>query len=86
MAWSQTKAETGEYNPTIDPANFVAEISNKYFTLKPGKRFKSKNSGNERTEIVATEWKDDVLKRHARLVCSRQGWEYLVFRRGGEQL
>ena len=28
------------YNPVIDPANFVAEITNPYFPMKPGTVFK----------------------------------------------
>jgi len=30
------KADAVDYNPTIDPANFVSVVDNKYFTLKPG--------------------------------------------------
>ena len=28
----------GTYAPTIDPANFVAGVDNRYFPLKPGTR------------------------------------------------
>ncbi len=33
-------AELPPYNPVIDPANFVSEINNPYFPLKPGTVFK----------------------------------------------
>jgi hypothetical protein len=29
----------GKYSPSIDPANFVATIDNRYFPLKPGTSF-----------------------------------------------
>jgi hypothetical protein len=29
----------GKYAPTIDPANFVAKVNNRYFPLKPGTAF-----------------------------------------------
>jgi hypothetical protein len=32
-------ALTGPYSPSIDPANFVRTIDNRYFPLKPGTRF-----------------------------------------------
>lgn len=49
-AGAQTVSE-----PTIDPANFVAHVTNKYFTLKPGKKFEFVNSaGTERLQIVVT--------------------------------
>ncbi len=52
--WPQKSIAT-EYNPGINPADFVGEIDNKYFALKPGKKFTYKNSaGTERTEIVVT--------------------------------
>jgi hypothetical protein len=56
-SWAQrsTPAETAAYDPVINPADFVDEITNKYFTLKPGKKFTYRNSaGTERIEIVVT--------------------------------
>jgi hypothetical protein len=51
---NSSRAQT-EYNPRINPADFVAEINNKYFTLKPGKKFSYRNSaGTERVEQVVT--------------------------------
>jgi hypothetical protein len=32
-------ALTGPYSPSIDPANFVRRVDNRYFPLKPGTRF-----------------------------------------------
>jgi hypothetical protein len=55
--WTQSSmtAETAEYSPVINPADFVGEINNKYFTLKSGKKFVYRNSaGTERIEIVVT--------------------------------
>jgi hypothetical protein len=64
VAWlpSLAIADTEPYNPKIDPLNFVAEISNKYFTLKPGKKFEFKNSaGSERIEISITQETKKIL-------------------------
>jgi hypothetical protein len=44
-----------EYNPVINPNDFVPEVTNKYFALKPGMKFtyESKTSeGTDRIEIV----------------------------------
>jgi hypothetical protein len=52
--WAQSSI-AAENNPAINPADFVGEISNKYFALKPGKKFSYRNpAGTERTEIVVT--------------------------------
>jgi hypothetical protein len=49
-------AATGEYNPVINPEDFVPEINNKYFTLKPGTKFTHKNKvGTERIEVTVTD-------------------------------
>jgi hypothetical protein len=43
------------YNPPFDPRNFVPQITNKYFTLEPGRKFtyeKKTSKGTERTEVV----------------------------------
>lgn len=46
---------TTEYDPVINSADFVGEIDNKFFTLKPGKKFIYTNrAGTERIEIVVT--------------------------------
>jgi hypothetical protein len=50
-------AETETYNPAIDPQNFVTQVSNRYFTLKPGTTFTyEQRSGKEveRTEVAVT--------------------------------
>jgi hypothetical protein len=48
-------ALSGEYNPAINPQDFVSEINNKYFTLKPGAKFTYRNAaGTERIEHTVT--------------------------------
>jgi hypothetical protein len=45
------------YSPNIDPANFVDEIDNKYFPLKPGTTFVYEGKteeGTERIEVTVT--------------------------------
>lgn len=52
-----TSAQKSEYNPTIDPANFAPQVTNKYYTLKPGTKFTYKEStkdGVEKIEVVVT--------------------------------
>lgn len=52
------------YNPTIDPADFVAEIDNAYFPLKPGTTFiyqGDTEEGTERNEMVVTKDTKAVL-------------------------
>jgi hypothetical protein len=44
-----------QFNPPFDPGNFAPQVTNKYFTLKPGTKFtyvKKTSKGTERTEIV----------------------------------
>jgi hypothetical protein len=56
-SWAQSPAAATsvEYDPTINPSDFVSGISNKYFTLKPGKKFTYKNqAGTEQIEILVT--------------------------------
>jgi hypothetical protein len=63
-AWAQRSlpAESGEYNPVINPADFVREVTNKYFTLKPGKTFTYRNTaGTERIEISVTRETKQVM-------------------------
>ncbi|MFH1232124.1 MAG: hypothetical protein V1709_11590 [Planctomycetota bacterium] len=46
-----------EYNPAINPGDFVSKVDNKYFTLKPGTKFVYENKtdeGVERIEVVIT--------------------------------
>jgi hypothetical protein len=52
--WSRSSV-SAEYNPVINPADFVAEVTNPYFTLKPGRKFVfNNNAGTERVEITVT--------------------------------
>lgn len=52
--WMQSPI-AAEYSPAINPSDFVGEVTNKYFTLKPGKKFSFRDStGKERIEIVVT--------------------------------
>ena len=57
LSQSTTSAENTEYNPTINPADFVPNVAHKYFTLKPGTKLTYKNQsfwGTERIEIAVT--------------------------------
>ena len=43
------------YVPLINPKDFVPQVNNKYFTLKPGTKFTYEDkSGIERVEISVT--------------------------------
>jgi hypothetical protein len=56
-SWAQgpATAASGEYNPVINPEDFVPEINNKYFTLKPGTKFTYRNkAGTERIEVTVS--------------------------------
>lgn len=56
------RAQTSEYNPVINPRDFVAKIDNKYFALKPGKKFVYKNTaGTERVEVVVSNETKNVM-------------------------
>lgn len=49
--------ELPPYNPVIDPANFVSEITNPYFPLKPGTVFKYEGTRDgvaRRDEMIVT--------------------------------
>jgi hypothetical protein len=50
----------GTYSPTIDPANFVATIDNRYFPLKPGTGFHYKGVA----EDGKTPQTDDMVVSH----------------------
>jgi hypothetical protein len=55
---------TGSYNPTIDPANFVATIDNPYFPLEPGTAFhyKGMSEGTPQTDdMVVTDRTKQIL-------------------------
>jgi hypothetical protein len=50
------------YNPVIDPNNFVAEITNKYFPLKPGKVFTYEgNNGTVKSTTTVTNEHKTIL-------------------------
>jgi hypothetical protein len=50
---------TAPYNPTIDPANFVSGVTNKYFPLKPGRvlTYEGNNGAVKSTSTVTNEHK-----------------------------
>lgn len=57
-------SEQAQYNPVIDPSNFVSEVNNKYFTLKPGTTFtynSQTDEGLERIEVVVTNETKEVM-------------------------
>jgi hypothetical protein len=55
----------GDYNPGIDPVNFVSTVDNPYFTLTPGKVWvyegKNEDGEKERVEIEVTQETRTVL-------------------------
>ncbi len=57
---SSTPAET--YNPVIDPANFVAGVTNKYFPLTPGKVYTYEgNNGTIQDTVTVTNEHKTIL-------------------------
>src|SRR4029453_16008958 len=55
---------TGSYNPTIDPANFLATIDNPYFPPEPGTAFHYKGmiEGTPQTDdMVVTDRTKQIL-------------------------
>jgi hypothetical protein len=53
--WTQRTAAVAAYNPVVNPSDFVSQVDNKYFALKPGTTFTYQNkSGTERIEITVT--------------------------------
>ena len=59
-------ADTGEvnYNPVIDPVNFVSNVDNKYFPLVPGTKYTytaETDEGTERIEVFVTHLTKEVL-------------------------
>lgn len=62
------------YNPAIDPNNFVSNVNNKYFTLKPGKKFvyeKRNDEGLERIEVVVVDETKQVMGINMTVVWDR---------------
>lgn len=67
-------ASVEEYNPVIDPANFVTDIDNPYFPLKPGTTFiyeGEAEEGTERNEMAVTNQTRVVLGVSATVVHDR---------------
>lgn len=59
-----SKTKVSEYNPVIDPDNFVSQVDNPYFTLKLGTKFIYENKtaeSLERIEVVITHETKKVL-------------------------
>jgi hypothetical protein len=57
LVWTQrpSTAAIAAYDPVINPQDFVPEINNKYFTLKPGTKFTYQDKrGIERIELTVT--------------------------------
>ena len=44
--------ENDEYNPVIDPNNFVSKIDNKYFSLNPGTKYIYEDKQTDKTERI----------------------------------
>jgi hypothetical protein len=64
--WSQSRVNRAsrEYNPTINPNDFVPHISHKYFSLKPGMKFtyeKRTKKDVERAEVTVTSEMKSIL-------------------------
>ena len=56
--------DSGKYDPKIDPANFVREVDNPYFPLKPGTKFVYEGEtkdGTERVEVEVTRQTKTIL-------------------------
>jgi hypothetical protein len=54
----------GPYSPSIDPANFVSTVDNRYFPLKPGTAFHYggyKNAASQTDDAVVTHQKKRIL-------------------------
>jgi hypothetical protein len=64
LYWMRDPSATviGAYNPLIDPNDFVAQVDNKYFTLKPGTKFTYEDRlGTQRVEVVVTDETKKVM-------------------------
>jgi hypothetical protein len=76
FGWPQesTTAARPEYNPVINPADFVPQVTNRYFTLKPGAKFIYTNKtlrGTERIEVAVTKETKRVMGVIATVVQDR---------------
>lgn len=68
---------TGEYDPEIDPANFVDEIDNPYFPLEPGTTFVYEGEEGDTTidvEISVTNQTKEVMSVNTTVVRETE-WE-----------
>ena len=66
LCWwnASTASADTEYEPSIKPTDFVASITNKYFTLKPGTKFVFENNSalnKERIEVVVTKQTKKIM-------------------------
>lgn len=67
LYWVTQKPTVGaaiQYDPAFDPGNFVPQITNKYFTLKPGTKFayvKKTTDGIERSEVVVLKETKEIM-------------------------
>lgn len=62
--WDRCACKHSSYDPVIDPANFVREVTNPYFPLVPGtKRIYEAETeeGTERIEVAVTRHKKKVM-------------------------
>lgn len=57
----------GDYQVTLDPANFVATVDNPYWPLAPGSRWVYEGDG-ERIEVVVTDERKEILGIEATVV------------------
>src|SRR5262245_7105487 len=80
-SWPLVRATAeDEYNTKINAVNFVAEITNKYFTLSPCKKFEFKSSdGTERKEILVTRETKKILGVTTIIVQARE-WKNNVLK------
>jgi hypothetical protein len=74
---SQVRADPTrhQYNPAIDPNDFVAFIDNKYFSLAPGTKFtyeKEEKEGIERIEVIVTHETREIMGVTTTVVRDRQ--------------
>jgi hypothetical protein len=62
--WDRCACKHSSYDPVIDPANFVREVTNPYFPLTRGttRVYESEtDEGTERTEVTVTGYKKKVM-------------------------
>jgi hypothetical protein len=78
LLWAHrsSTAAIAAYNPVINPEDFVPQVDNKYFTLKPGTKFTYQNRrGTERIEITVTNETKKLMGVTATAVRARE-WKY----------